>query len=241
MRESTVIWSLMFLLLAGCASSQGFDRPALIETLHVDPPPDQNNQPLANQAFLLSSPVRLGIFFADHNIPVGQSIRKVEWLSADRVQFLHEFAPLQDEHILTDTFVLMDATLRGEDIRGIRQAGARHGADMVLIVGGAAAIDRHNNRYAWLYPTVIGAYLAHGTESDALVMVTGSLWAVHSEWHAPIQTVEGVSKLVGSAVLVDDTAALQEAKKQAIQFLCERVADQLQRLNKRYDTKLPSR
>ena len=230
MRESTVIWSLMFLLLAGCASSQGFDRPALIETLHVDPPPDQNNQPLANQAFLLSSPIRLGIFFADHNIPVGQSIRKVEWLSADRVQFLHEFAPLQDEHILTDTFVLMDATLRGEDIRGIRQAGARHGADMVLIVGGAAAIDRHNNRYAWLYPTVIGAYLAPGTESDAVALVTGSLWATHSEWHAPIQTVEGVSKLVGSAVLVDDTAVLQEAKKQAIQSLCERVADQLQRL-----------
>jgi hypothetical protein len=124
----------------------------------------------------------------------------------------------------------MDATLRGENIRGIRQAAARHGADMVLIVGGAAAIDRHNNRYAWLYPTVIGAYLAPGTESDALVMVTGSLWAVHSEWHAPIQTVEGVSKLVGSAVLVDDTATLQEAKKHAIQSLCERVADQLQRL-----------
>jgi hypothetical protein len=137
---------------------------------------------------------------------------------------------LQDDHILTDTFVLMDATLQGENIRGIRQAGARHGADMVLIVGGAAAIDRHNNRYAWLYPTVIGAYLAPGTESDAVALVTGSLWATHSEWHAPIQTVEGVSKLVGSAVLVDDTAVLQEAKKQAIQSLCERVADQLQRL-----------
>jgi hypothetical protein len=202
----------------------------MIETLHVDLPPDQNNPPLANQALRLSPPFRLGIFFSDHNIPAGQSIRKVDWLSADRSQFLREFTPLQNEHILTDTFVLMDATLRGEDIRGIRQAGARHGADIVLIVGGAAAIDRHNNRYAWWYPTVIGAYLAPGTESDALVMVTGSLWATHSEWHAPIQTVEGVSKLVGSAVLVDDTAVLQEAKKQAIQSLCERVADQLQRL-----------
>jgi hypothetical protein len=202
----------------------------MIETLHVDLPPDQNNPPLANQALRLSPPFRLGIFFSDHNIPAGQSIRKVDWLSADRSQFLREFALLQDDHILTDTFVLMDATLRGENIRGIRQAGARHGADMVLIVGGAAAIDRHNNRHAWWYPTVIGAYLAPGTESDALVMVTGSLWATHSEWHAPIQTVEGVSKLVGSAVLVDDTVALQEAKKQAIQSLCERVADQLQRL-----------
>ena len=230
MRECKVAWSLMFLLLAGCAGSQGFNRAAMIETLHVDLSPDQNNPPLANQAFRLSPPFRLGIFFADHNIPAGQSIRKVDWLSADRSQFLREFALLQDDHILTDTFVLMDATLRDEDIRGIRQAGARHGADIVLIVGGAAAIDRHNNRYAWWYPTVIGAYLAPGTESDAVALVTGSLWATHSEWHAPIQTVEGVSKLVGSAVLVDDTAVLQEAKKQAIQSLCERVADQLQRI-----------
>lgn len=232
MRESTVVWSLMFLLLAGCAGSQGFDRPAMIETLHIDPPPDQNNQPLANQAFLLSPPVRLGIFFADHNIPVGQSIRKVEWLSADRVQFLHEFAPLQDEHILTDTFVLMDATLRGEDIRGIRQAGARHGADMVLIVGGAAAIDRYRNRYAWWYPTLIGAYLAPGTESAALVMVTGTLWAVRSEWQLPIQTVEGISKLVGPAAFVEDNAALKKAKEQAIQALGMRIADQLRLLAK---------
>lgn len=230
MREPKVAWSLMFLLLVGCTSSQGFDRPAMIETLHVDPSADQNNKPLANQDFRLSPPFRLGIFFADHNIPAGQSIRKVEWLSADRDKFIHEFAPLQDEHILMDTFVLMDATLRGEDIPGIKRTAARHGADMVLIVGGAGAIDRHNNRYAWLYPTIIGAYLAPGTESDALVMVTGSLWATHSEWHAPIQTVEGISKLVGSAVLVDDMAALQEAKKQAIQSLCKRVADQLQGL-----------
>ncbi len=230
MRECKVAWSLMFLLLAGCGGSQGFNRAAMTEILHVDLIPDQNNQPLANQALRLSSPFRLGIFFADHNIPAGQSLRKVEWLSADRGQFLREFAPLQDEHILTDTFVLMDATLRGENIRGIRQAGTRHGADMVLIVGGVAAIDRYNNRSAWLYPTMIGAYLTPGTESDALVMVTGSLWATHSEWHAPIQIVEGVSKLVGSAVLIEDTAALQEAKKQAIQSLCERVADQLQRL-----------
>jgi hypothetical protein len=83
-----------------------------------------------------------------------------------------------------------------------------------------------------LYPTLLGAYLAPGTQSDALVMVTGSLWAVRSEWHAPIQTVEGVSKVVGSAVSVEDSAALLEAKQQAIQALARRVVDQLRLLGK---------
>lgn len=226
----TIILGLIVTVSAGCASSQGFNRAAMIETLHVDPTPDQNNEPLANQSSRLSTPFRLGIFFEDHNIPAGQSIRKVEWLSADRSQILREFAPLQDEQILRDTFVLMDATLRGDDIRGIRQAGARYGADLVLIVRGAAAVDRYNNRYALLYPTLIGAYLAPGTESDGLVMVTGSLWAVRSEWHAPIQTVEGTSKVVGSAVLVDDSTALKEAKEQAIRALGMRMVNLLRLL-----------
>ena len=226
----TIILGLIVTVSAGCASSQGFNRAAMIETLHVDPTPDQNNEPLANQSSRLSTPFRLGIFFEDHNVPAGQSIRKVEWLSADRSQLLREFAPLQDEQILTDTFVLMDATLRGDDIRGIRQAGARYGSDLVLIVRGAAAVDRYNNRYALLYPTLIGAYLAPGTESDGLVMVTGSLWAVRSEWHAPIQTVEGASKVVGSAVLVDDSTALQEAKEQAIRALGMRMVNLLRLL-----------
>ena len=226
----TIILGLIVTVSAGCASSQGFNRAAMIETLHVDPTPDQNNEPLANQSSRLSTPFRLGIFFEDHNIPAGQSIRKVEWLSADRSQLLREFAPLQDEQILRDTFVLMDATLRGDDIRGIRQAGARYGSDLVLIVRGAAAVDRYNNRYALLYPTLIGAYLAPGTESDGLVMVTGSLWAVRSEWHAPIQTVEGASKVVGSAVLVDDSTALQEAKEQAIRALGMRMVNLLRLL-----------
>jgi hypothetical protein len=99
-----------------------------------------------------------------------------------------------------------------------------------LVVDGATAVDRYNNRFAWLYPTLVGAYLAPGTESDALVMVIGSLWAIRSEWRAPIQTVEGASKLVGSAVLVEDAAAVKDAKERAIQAIGQRILDQLRSL-----------
>ena len=232
MQLSKAVWPLLFLLVTGCASSQGFDRAAMNEALHIDPNPIPEGQPLARQSVHLSTPLRLGVFFANHDVPNRHSVRRVEWLAKDRDQLLHELAPLHDEHALTETFVLMDATLRSEDLRGIRQAGARYGADVVLIVQGIAAVDRYNNRFAWLYPTLLGAYLAPGTESDALVMITGSLWAVHSEWHASIQTVEGVSKVVGSAVLVEERVALEEAKQHAIRTLGERITDQLQRLKK---------
>jgi rhombotail lipoprotein len=224
----TIPLLLAMALSAGCAGSQGFNRAAMNEVLHVDPSSDRESHAPSNQSYPLSPPFRLGIFFADHNFPNHQSLRKVEWLSADRERLLHGLAPLRDQQILTDIFVLMDSTVQAENIDGIRQAGSRYGADGVLIVDGAGAIDRYNNRFAWLYPTMIGAYLAPGTESDALVMATGSLWAVRSEWHAPIHIVEGVSKITGSAVFVEDSAALQEAKKQAIQVLGRRIVHQLQ-------------
>ena len=200
------------------------------EVLHLEPAPIPESQPLASQGVPLSTPVRLGVFFVHHDFPHRQSVRAVEWPARDRDQLLRELAPLQDAHVLQDAFVLMDATLRGDDIRGIRQAGARHGADVVLIVDGVAAVDRYNNRLAWLYPTVIGAYLAPGTESDALVMITGDVWAVHSEWHMPFQTAEEQCKVTGAAALVEDTAALKQAKERTIQALGMRIVDQLQLL-----------
>jgi hypothetical protein len=222
-----IVASFIVALSAGCASSQGFDRTAMSDALRVDLTSIPEGPPPTSQNVHLSTPLRLGVFFANHDFPHRQSIRTVEWMARDRDQLLRELAPLQDTHVLQDTFVLMDATLRGEDINGIRQAGARYGVDLVLIVDGVAAVDRYNNRFAWLYPTLLGAYLAPGTESDALVMVTGSLWAVRSEWRAPMQTVEGASKLVGSAVLVEDNVVLQKAKKQALQTLGKRIVDQL--------------
>lgn len=223
----SIVASLTFVLSAGCARSQGFDRAAMTEILHIPPTSSGDLLAPSNWPSALSPPFRLGVFFTDHDFPSRQSLKAVEWLSADREQLLHGLAPLRDQKQLTDIFVLMDSTVHAGDIDGIRQAGARYGADAVLIVCAAGAIDRYNNRYAWLYPTLIGAYLAPGTESDALVMATGSLWAVRSKWHAPIQTVEGVSKVIGSAVFVDDGAALQKAKKKAIQVLGTRIVNLL--------------
>ncbi len=157
----------------------------------------------------------------------GASIQPVDWRSTDGDALLRWFTPLQDEHVLADTFVLIDPTIRGENIVDIKQAGARYGADAVLLVDGSTAIDRYNNGYASLYPTVLGAYLAPGTVSNALVMLSGSLWDVRSEWHAPTETVEGNSKSVGPALMIEDSTAVVEAKEAALEAFGKRVAEQL--------------
>lgn len=230
MHTANTILLLTVLLLTGCANSQGFDRTAMGERLHLVPTATPETQPRSDASTRPSPPFRLGVFFAKHDVPDTPSIRKVEWFSADRDDLLRELTPLQDEHLLSDTFVLTDVRLHGDAIKEIRQAGARFGADMILIVDGVAGIDRYNNYLAWLYPTLLGAYLAPGTESDALVMATGSLWAAHSDWHTLIQPVEERSKIVGAAAFLEDNASLQEAKKLAIQSIGKSIVEQLRLL-----------
>lgn len=222
--------ALMVAGSAGCADSRGFDQAAMREALHLDSHSTSETPPVLPGSARPSPPFRLGIFFVKHQVPDTPSIRKVEWLSADRDQLLRELAPLRDEQLLVDMFVLTDVRLRGNDIKEIRQAGARFGADVVLIIDGIAAIDRYNNYLAWLYPTLLGAYLAPGTESAALVMATGRLWATRSDWQAPIQTVETRSKAIGAAAFLEDKTPLHDAKRLAIQTLANRVADQLRLL-----------
>lgn len=230
MHTANAILLLTVLLLTGCANSQGFDRTAMGERLHLVPTATPETQPRSDASTHPSPPFRLGVFFAKHDVPDTPSIRKVEWFSADRDDLLRKLTPLQDEHLLADTFVLTDVRLHGDAIKEIRQAGARFGADMILIVDGVASIDRYNNRFAWLYPTIIGAYLAPGTESDALVMATAHLFAVGSDWHTLIQTAEGHSKVKAAVAFVEDAVALHKAKQGAIHLLAEHISERLRSL-----------
>lgn len=229
-RRFKIAWLLILMVSAGCTSSQGFDRAAMRETFLRNPAPDRDSKSTADQTPTVSVPFRLGVFFVHHDFPTKRSIQKVEWLSADKEELLHWLKPLRDERLLADTFLLADPTVKGANIQEIRAAGARYGADMVLIVDGAAAVDRFNNGYASLYPTLIGAYLAPGTESEALIMIDGSLWDVRSELLYTTQTVEGVSKSVGPTVLVEDRTILAQAKAAAIEEFGKRMVDKLRLL-----------
>jgi hypothetical protein len=157
-------------------------------------------------------------------------IRRVDWFTADKEALLRRLAPLRDERVLADVFILTDSTVQGVRLRDIRLAGARYGADVVLIVDGVAAVDRYNNGYASLYPTLIGAYFAPGTESEALFMIEGSLWDVRSEFLYGAQVVEALSKTTGPAALVEDRTVIEQAKAAAIEDFGRKIEEKLRLL-----------
>jgi DNA-binding transcriptional regulator YiaG len=198
------------------------------ETLGVAEIPDAQHASAVGHADMPNPPhpLRLALYFVERDMPIRHKIRMAKWMDRDKDALMKSLTPLQREGIVADTFLLADSTIHGYDIQKIRQAAARYDADAVLIVEGVGAVDRHNNGYAAWYVTLIGAYFAPGTVSDALVMIHSSLWNARSERLYTTQTAEGRSTLTGSAVSLEDGQALAQAKTAALVELGKRTVDE---------------
>jgi hypothetical protein len=220
------------LLLSGCASSRGFDREDMRALLRQNGASviDQTAPSPAADRPVSPGPFRFALYFVQREFPAHHTTRQMDWMSADKDLLATMLAPLQAERILTETFLLVDSTIRGNDARRIGQAGARYGADLVVTFDGVAAVDRYNNyKASLLYWTILGAYVADGTQSDALSVIRASILDVKTGLLLASDEAEGHAETVGPAAFVDDQATIEQAKKQALEHLGRRIAEQLKR------------
>jgi rhombotail lipoprotein len=106
----------------------------------------------------------------------------------------------------------------------------RHGADLLLIVDGAATVDRYNNyKGVLLYWTILGAYFVDGTHSDSLCLVRGALWDVRGETKLFGEEAQGLSKIIGPAARVEDREGITAARRLALTQLMEKLRDEFAR------------
>lgn len=228
----TRYWTVLLMLLTGgCAGNAEFDRNAMRATLSLAEIPAAQHASAATQADMPNPPhpLRLALYFVERDLPTQHKIRLAKWTDMDKDALMKELNPLQNEGIVADTFLLADSTIRGYDVHKIRQAAARYDADAVLIVEGVGSVDRYNNGYAAWYVTLIGAYVAPGTVSDALFMIHSSLWDARTERLYATQTAEGHFTLTGSAVLLEDGQVLAQAKTAALTEFGKRTVDEWRR------------
>jgi hypothetical protein len=228
----TLYWTVLLILLAGgCAGSAEFDRTAMRATLGSAEIPAAQHAPAVAHADMPNPPhpLRLALYFVERDLPVQHRIRLAKWTDMDKGALMKELRPLQNEGMVADIFLLVDSTIQGYDVQTIRRAAARYDSDAVLIVEGVGSVDRYNNGYAAWYVTLIGAYVAPGTVSDALFMIHSSLWDARTERLYVTQTVEGRSTLTGSAVLLEDSQALAQAKTAALAEFGKRTVDEWRR------------
>lgn len=218
-RLASLLLPVALMTLSACASSKGFDRAemqnVMRQTVTLSGP--QTAAGVTEPAPRIPAPFRLGLLFTQKEFPTREGIRLVEWLSGDRDLLIRALAPLRDQHILSDVIEIANPATQNPGPKEILKAAARYGADMIVVITGVGAVDRYNNGYATLYPTILGAYLAPGTISDALFMVEGSLWDARSGFAHGTQGAEGRSTHVGPAIMIDDRDAVAEAKTAALE------------------------
>lgn len=205
----------------GCASSQGLSPDSLQDVIlreesrFLDAPP-------AAAAPAPPNALTLGLYFK----PTGFMHREFEWTSRDRDAVLAWSQGLALGVGGRSTGFLTPSSLKGQTLRELRATAARYGVNWVLMFDGAAAVDRYNNYKApLLYWTILGAYLADGTHSDALCVLKATLWDVRSGARLFEEQAEAITHAVGPAALVDDGREIERAKTKAMETLLQRLTD----------------
>lgn len=208
----------------GCSSSHGLHVDSLQEILRREAAQfEQENTQSAARPIAPALP-SLGLYVN----PTGFLRHGFEWTDQDRTVVLDWAKELVTSKTVAGANFVSQSSLKGNTLVELRTAAARYGADLLLVFDGAAAIDRYNNyKAALLYWTILGAYTADGTHSDALCLVKGTLWDVKSGSMLFQEEAEGRSHTVGPAAFVDDDAMVLQARQQALSRLLEKVKSRL--------------
>ena len=207
------------LIAGGCASSQGLSQQALMDVLR------EEQSRFIGPSAASGTPARpkgptLGLYLK----PTGHLHREFEWTGRDRDALLAWSRQLPLGNGGKSTGFLTLSSLKGQTMTELRATAARYGVDWLLIVDGAAAVDRYNNYKAGLlYWTILGAYMADGTHSDALCVLKATLWDVKSGAALFEEQAEAQTNVVGPAALVDDEREIERARTAAMNVLMERL------------------
>src|SRR5437764_1394562 len=156
-------------LFLGC--SHGFDRGRIRERLAGGERQvtDADVRAALDLRPQLSFPIRVGAAFLDEETvdradPGAAAFR---WRETDRDALIAAGEPLRAQGVVSDFFVISPDVIAGKDLKHLRLAAARHGADAVLVVKGAAQIDRYSNPLAVLYLSIVGGFFVPATHRDA--------------------------------------------------------------------------
>jgi hypothetical protein len=218
---AVVLW-----LLSGCSSSQGLYPEPLNELLRYEEQRFIGEQPLKSIATRSSgyTTLKLGLYLK----PTGFFKREFEWMDGDRDTLLAWANSLQASGVVSGASFVPQSSLKGNTFTDLRESAARYGADLLLIIDGAASVDRYNNHKAYLlYWTILGAYLADGTHSDALCLLRGSVWDVKTGAQLLTDDAQGTAQQMGPATRVEDRTAVSQACRQALTRLLATIKNRL--------------
>lgn len=133
----------LVLFPTGCASNQTQPIDSLQQILK-DEEAQLVGAPLSEQTTAPSprqGPPKLGLYV----MPTGFLHHEFEWTDADRETLQAWTNGLQREGLISGASFLHLSSIKGNQWAQLRESAMRYGADLLLIVNGAAVVDRYDN------------------------------------------------------------------------------------------------
>jgi rhombotail lipoprotein len=219
------------ILLAGCTHSRGFDRGELTRAARFEqqPPTDDEIARVLALRPQASFPLKLAVWLRPARTDRWRA-PAFQWRDDDREAVLGALHPLVADGVASELITVTDMTITGDDLRAARLAAARHGADAVLVVSGAADVDRYNNWASLLYLTIVGLWVSPGTRADGIFLVNASLWDVRNEFLYASAEAEGTHSRTAPALLLENADMVTDAKRSALASLAKELATRLRNL-----------
>ncbi|HEY1078570.1 MAG TPA: hypothetical protein VGE46_00665 [Bdellovibrio sp.] len=216
-----VIAACLSLLQIGCAS-KGFNRGELrAQTGVVKPADDKEIAAALSKKPNLPKPFKVAVYFkrpaaGGHNNPWAQS-RSWTWDEQDKELLVDIAKDLKATGVVADVFPILDSFVTSEDLKALRLVAAQHGADALLLIGGAGTIDRYVNNWALSYVLVVPTLFVKGSEADTLFVTNAVMYDVRNEYlyfatEAESQTNEKYSPVSSRS----DKEILNEAKRASL-------------------------
>ncbi len=123
---------------------------------------------------------------------------------------------LRKEGIATEVSFMSTMFSQGETIQELRAAAAKHGADALLVLEGAAVTDSYMNPAALFNVTVVGGFLVPGSHRDALFLMEGGLVGVNNGFLYASMEAEGEGRTLAPTFIIEAKDAIERAKQEAI-------------------------
>jgi hypothetical protein len=218
-----IVW-----LTAGCMGglSNYLKKPTSI--FHDKPLPLWDGEKVSSKALKpsLPFPCRVAVYF---NPPAYSHWR---WSAKDRTELESCGESLVVEGIASDIFVMPSMLIDGKesnrlDLREIRDAAAKQGADAVFVIGAIPNATITKNWLAMLDPTILGGYLVHGSQCDAVFGIQGGLIDVFSGYlYLSIESAAR-ARIFGPSFLIGQKEAFEEAKSEAFTSFVRQIVPRI--------------
>ena len=225
-------WPLVLaLMIAGCATSRGFDQGAL--RAQATAQGEITDEEIAKALALkpqLPKRFRLAVYFAPQRVDRYRYLPASQtwvWTGEDKEAVLDMAGPLKEKGIVEDMYVVPDSVLEGSDRKAIRLGAARSGADAVLIIGGASDIDRYNNKLGYSYILLVTPLFVPGTVADVIFMAHASMWDVRNDYLYLTGESESTASQTAPPILIEEGHLLRQAKVDAVKELQKQISARL--------------